>query len=135
MNKKFLPVWIIFAAGLIYAGVEVYYSHNKDVGLLIGVCGLFGVFMVFEILRKHKDFSLSNRTLVIKQTLRSEKRIDLENLKYWTEDTFLYPGHSKRTLTLKMTDGQKIRVSDKDDEMEYEKLYHHLKIKQGQIKR
>ncbi|WP_017732862.1 hypothetical protein [Nafulsella turpanensis] len=135
MNKKFLPVWVIFAAGLIYSGVKIYNSYSEDVGLLIGTCGLFGVFMIFEILRKHKDFSLSNGDLIVRQTLRREKIIKLKSLKSWTEDAFYYPGHSKRTLILETTDGQKMSLSDKDDEMEFEKLYHQLKVKHGQIKR
>jgi len=67
--------------------------------------------------------------LTIKQIGRKTKYYKLENLESWSEEFSIFRGQQKRVLKLTFKDRKKIDVTDKDDLMEYENLYHYLRTK------
>lgn len=111
-----------------------YRGTNQELGLVFLLIGLFGLFMVFEIIRKHKDFKLTGDKSIIKQILRPEKELNLGQLKTWTRNDFHFRGQVNRKLILKTKDGDKIDLSDKDDLNEFEKVFHYLRVNQLKIR-
>lgn len=105
-------------------------DQEPELSLIFGVTGIFGFYVVLLILVKHKKFRLSkaDKLLTVQQIGRKTKKYKLENLYDWSEKFFIFRGGQTRTLQLIFEDQRKIKVTDKDDLMEYEKLYHYLRI-------
>nr|WKN39811.1 hypothetical protein K4G66_14035 [Tunicatimonas sp. TK19036] len=114
---------------MIYIGLEIKDQEPK-LGLIFGIIGIFGFYMVLLILVKHKKFRLSktDKSLTVQQIGRKTKDYKLENIDNWSEEFFIYRGEQKRTIKLTFKDQKRIKVTDKDDLMEYENLYHYLRI-------
>ena len=111
-----------------FLSIRNYVGTFQDLGLVFALPGLFGLLIIFEIIRKHKDFKLTNNTLKIRQMFRADRELNLGKLKSWTEDNFHFNGQVNRILILKTADGEKFDLSDKDDLNEFEKLFHYLRV-------
>lgn len=114
---------------MVYITLESIGQHS-ELSLIFGPSALFGFYMVLLILVKHKKFRLSksDKLLRVKQIGRKKKDYKLENLENWSEKFFIFRGEQKRTLKLMFKDHKEVNVTDKDDLMEYEKLYHYLRV-------
>jgi hypothetical protein len=134
MNKKLLPIWVLFSGTMTFLSFRFYFGTLQDLGLIFALIGLFGLFMIFEIIRKHKDFKLIDDSLIIRQMFRTEKELSLAKIKSWTENNFHFRGQVNRKLILKTVDGDKIDFSDKDDLDEFEKLFHYLRTHKIKIR-
>lgn len=84
--------------------------------------------MVFEIIRKHKDFQLEKTELTIKQIFHTTKKLNINSIQNWREEHFYYNGQAKKSLILKTQSGKKVTITDKDDVKEYNKLFQYLRI-------
>lgn len=128
MNKSFLWYWIPFT--VVMASIAIYrYLENQNLVIAFSCVGLFGLIMIIEIIRKHKDFHFTKNELTIKQTFRSPKNIDLNSIESWKEINYYYTLlQSEKSLILKTYSGQKITLTDKDNEKEYYKLFQYLRI-------
>ena len=127
MNKKFIWFWLTYTILLAVIALKIF-SQNRDLSLIFGFSALFGLYMIVEIVRKHKDFELNDNILVIKQSFKQDIKLDLTGLTRWTEKTFHFRGQQKRILILVTQERKTIEVTDKDDLMEFEKLFHHLRV-------
>ncbi len=113
MNKKLLPFWILFAGINIFLSIKFYHGANQELGLIYALTGLFGIVMIFEIIRKHKDFKLTGDNLIIRQMLRPERKLNLGQLQSWTENNFYFHGQVNRKLILKTRDSDKLTYQTK----------------------
>jgi hypothetical protein len=128
MNKKFIYFWALYTGVLFYLALRFYFQNDQQIGVVFGLCGAFGLFMIISIVTNHRDFKLTDNKLVIKQVLREERQINLTELLSWSISEFHFRGQLKRTVILRTGKEQEVSLTDKDDLIEFEKLHHHLKI-------
>jgi len=79
------------------------------------------------IMLKSKKIEVSHSGVAVKLLLRKRWTFDLQDIEKWEEKYFIYSGQQTRKLILTLKNKKRLSITDKDDMIEYEKLYHYLR--------
>jgi hypothetical protein len=93
------------------------------------------LYLILLILIKYKRFKVlkDEKAIAIWQIGRKKKQLSFHDLEEWSEDIFYFRNQQKRTIKMQFRYSENYSVSDKDDLMQYEELFHFLRLNYKKI--
>lgn len=126
MNRSMLWIWGILTP-LSYLGLYITYGNYDPLFFLFGLLMFWSSLVIGLIMLKSKKIEVSHSGVAVKLLLRKRWTFDLQDIEKWEEKYFIYSGQQTRKLILTLKNKKRLSITDKDDMIEYEKLYHYLR--------